>query len=95
MQAIVKLLHPSKEGELPRTLGLCNDSNVLEHKILTVARAAASSVPKQLRVLPGSKSTDYIRCGSDANAKALTFLACEAVGEIWYSSDLRSEITLT
>ena len=100
MQAIVKLLHPSKEGELPSTSRLYNDSNVREHKILTVARAAGArfkrmtnSVPKLLRVLPGCKSAGYMRCGSDADAKALTFLVCESVGETWYRSDLRSEIT--
>ena len=96
-EAIVKLLHPSQDGELPSIKSLYNDPNLREGKLLMVAerplaRAGRmrSCLPKLLPVLPGSASAGFMKCGGPSDI--VTFIICQAVGKSWYHSDRRSEI---
>ena len=99
-EAIVKLLHPSEEGELPSIRSLCNDPNLREGKLLLVAQRPLaragrmrSCLPKLIPVLPGNASAGFVKCGS--SFEIVTFLICEAVGKSWYHSNRRSEIAST
>ena len=106
-RAAAKLLHPSSGGELPSTAGLCSDSNVREHHTRLTAHAGLTRskrmdqcLPGMLPVLPGQRSVGYMKCDTVTTesqeiqtTRIVTFFVCGAVGETWYRSKIRSEIT--